>query len=77
MKVSELQSRIGINKRENKLVKEIRSSKQKLLELVLEHNCILSKEKSKLVVNPIDKQVGLSKRASDNQNNMVLDKSNG
>ena len=77
MKVSELQSRIGINKRENKLVKEIRSSKQKLLELVLEHNCILSKEKSKLVVNPIDKQVGLSKGASDNQNNMVLDKSNG
>ena len=38
VKVSELQSKIGIFEAENKLLKENCSNKQKLLEAVLEHN---------------------------------------
>ena len=38
VKVSELQSKIGIFEVENKLLKENCSNKQKLLAVVLEHN---------------------------------------
>ena len=77
MKVSELQSKIGILEAENKLLKESCSNKQKLLEDVLEHNSVLIKEKSKHVVNPNDKQVSLNKSTCDTQNHIGLDKSNG
>ena len=77
VKVSELQSKIGILEAENKLLKESCSNKQKLLEVVLEHNSVLIKEKSKHVVNPNDKQVSLNKSTCDSQNHMGLDKSNG
>ena len=53
--VSELQSKIGILEAENKLLKESSSNKQKLLEVVLEHNSVLIEEKSKHFVNPDDK----------------------
>ena len=43
--VSELQSKIGILEAENKLLKESCSNKQKLLEVVLEHNSVLIREK--------------------------------
>ena len=64
-------------KRNIKLPKESCSNKQKLLEVVLEHNSVLIKEKSKHVVNPNDKQVSLNKSTCDSQNHMGLDKSNG
>ena len=38
---------------------------------------ILIKEKSKHIVNLIDKKAGLNKSACDGQNHMVLDTSNG
>ena len=38
VKVSELQSKIVILEAENKLIKESFSNKQKLLEVILEHN---------------------------------------
>ena len=41
VKVSELQSKIGILEGENKLLKESCSNKQKLLKVVLEHNSVL------------------------------------
>ena len=47
VKVSELQSEIGILEAENKLLKESYSNKQKLLEVILEHNSALIREKSK------------------------------
>ena len=50
MKVSELQSKIGILEAENKLLKENCPNKQKLLEVVLEHNSVLIREESKHVV---------------------------
>ena len=77
MKVSELQSKIGILEAKNKLLKESCSKNQKLLEVVLEHNSVLIKEKAKHVVNPNDKQVSLNKSTCDNRNHMGLDKSNG
>ena len=55
VKVSKLQSKIGILEVENKLLKESCSNKQKLLGVALEHNFVLIKEKSKNVVNPNDK----------------------
>ena len=77
VKVRELQSKIGILEAENKLLKESCINKQKLLEVVLEHNSVLIKEKSKHVVNPNDKQVSLNKSTCDSQNHMGLDQSNG
>ena len=77
VKVSELQSKIGILEAGNKLLKERCSNKQKLLELVFEHKSVLIKEKSKHVVNPNDKQGSLNKSTCDSQNHMGLDKSNG
>ena len=74
--VSELQSTIGVLEAENKLLKESSSNKQKLLEVVLEHNSVLIKEKSKHFVNPIDKQMSLNKRTCDSQNHMGFDKAN-
>ena len=50
VKVSELQSKIGILEAENKLLKENCPNKQKLLEVVLEHNSVLIREESKHVV---------------------------
>ena len=75
MKVSELQSKIGILEAKNKLLKESCSNKQKLLEVAHEHNSVLIKEKSKHVINPIDKQVSLNTRTCDSQNHTSLDKS--
>ena len=46
-KVSELQNKIGILEAENKLLKKSCLNKQKLLEVVLEHNSVLIKEKLK------------------------------
>ena len=43
----ELQSKVDILEAENKLLKENCSNKQKLLEVVFEHNSILIKEKLK------------------------------
>ena len=77
VKVSKLQSKIDTLEVENKLLKENFSNKQKLLEVFLEHNSALIKEKSKHVVNPNDKQVSLNKSTCDSQNHMGLDKSNG
>ena len=57
MKVSELQSKIGILEAENKLLKENYSNKQKLLEVILEHSSVLIKETLEHVVNPNDEQV--------------------
>ena len=54
MKVNELQSKIGIPEAENKMLKGSCSNKQKLSEVVLEHNSVLIKEKSQHVVNPND-----------------------
>ena len=65
VKVGELQSKISILEVENKLLKENCSNKKKLLEVVLEHNSILIKEKSKHIVNPNDKQVSLNKSTCD------------
>ena len=76
MKVSELQSKIGILEAKNKLLKESCSKNQKLLEVVLEHNSVLIKEKAKHVVNPNDKQASLNKSTCDRQNHMGLDKYN-
>ena len=76
MKVSELQSKIGILEVENKPLKESCSNKQKLLEVVLENNSVLIKEKSKHVLNPNDIQVSLIKNTFNNQNHLSLDKSN-
>ena len=76
VKVSELQSEIGILEAENKLLKESCSNKQKLLEVVLEHSFVLIKENSKQVINPNDNPVSLSKSACNSQNPMGLDKSN-
>ena len=45
VKVSELESKIGILEAENKLLKESCSNKQNLLEVVLEHNSVLIREK--------------------------------
>ena len=47
VKVSELQNKIGILEAEKKLLKESCSNKQKLLEVVFEHNSALIREKSK------------------------------
>ena len=41
VKVSELQNKIGILEAENKLLKDSCSKKPKLLEVVLENNCVL------------------------------------
>ena len=60
---------------ENKLLKESCSNKQKLLEVAHEHNSVLIKEKSKHVINPIDKQVSLNTSTCDSQNHTSLDKS--
>ena len=76
VRVSELQSKIGILEAENKLLKESCSKNQKLLEVVLEHNSVLIKEKAKHVVNPNNKQVSLNKSTCDRQNHMGLDKYN-
>ena len=65
MKVSDLQSKTGILEAENKLLKESCSNKQKLLEVVLEHNSVLIREKSMHVVNTNDKQVSLNKSPCD------------
>ena len=51
VKVQELQSKISIIEAEVKLLKESCSNKQKLLEVVLEHNLVLIKEKLKHFVN--------------------------
>ena len=75
--VSEFQSKIGILKAENKLLKESCSNKQKLLEVVLDHNSVLIKENSKHIVNPNDKQVSINKTTCDSQKQMDLYKSNG
>ena len=77
VKVSELQSKIGILEAENKLLKERCSNKQKLLEVVFEHKSVLIKEKSKHVVNPNDKKVSLNKSTCDTRNHMGLDNSIG
>ena len=76
VKVSELQSKIGILEAENNLLKESCSNKQKLLGVVSEHDFVLIKEKSKHV-NPNDKQVSLNKSTCNVKNHMSLDKSNG
>ena len=52
VKVSELHSKIGIFKEENKLLKESFSNKQKLIEVLLEDYSVLIKEKSRHVINP-------------------------
>ena len=52
------------------------SNKQTLLEVVLEHNSVLIKLKSKHVVNPNDKKGSLNKGTCDSQKHMDLDKSN-
>ena len=44
VKVSELQSKIGIRDAEKKLLKESCLKKQKLLEVALEHNSVLKGE---------------------------------
>ena len=75
VQVSEVQTKVGIVEAENKLLEESCSNKQKLLEVVYEHNSVLIK--SKHVVNPNDKQVSLNKSTCDNRNHMGLDKSNG
>ena len=75
--VCELQIKIGILEAENKLLQESCSNKQKLLEVVLEHNSVLVREKSKHVVNPNDKPASLNKSTCDSQNHLGLDKSNG
>ena len=72
VKVGELQSKIGILEAENKLLKKSYSNKQKLLEVVLERNSVLIKEKSKHVVNPNGKQVRLNKSTCDSQNHMGI-----
>ena len=72
-----LQSNIDILEAENKLFKQSCSNKQKLLEVVLEHNSTFIREKSKHLVNPNDKQVNLAKNACDDQNNMIHDKFKG
>ena len=77
VKVSELQIKIGILEAENKLLKESCTNKEKLLEVVLEHNSVLVREKSNHVVNPNDKPASLYKSTCDCQNNLGLDKSNG
>ena len=77
MKVSEFQSKIGILKAENKLHKESCSNKQKLLEVVLEHNSVLISEKSKHIGNLHDDPVSLNKNTCDSQNHLGLDKFNG
>ena len=51
VKVTELQSKTGILEVENKLLKENCSNKKKLIEVVLEHNSVLIREKSKHIVN--------------------------
>ena len=75
MKVSELQSKISILEAENKLFQESCSNKQKLLEVIFEHNSVLIREKSKDVVNPNDNLVSLNKNTCDSQNHMGFDKS--
>ena len=77
MNVSELQGEIGVLEAENKLLKESCSNKRKLLEVVIEHNSVLIKEKSKHVVNLNNKQESLNKSTCDSQNYMGLDKFNG
>ena len=77
VKVSELQSKIRILEVENELHKASCSNKQKLLEVVLEHNSVLIKEKLKHIMKPNDKQVSLNKSTCDCQNHMGLHKSNG
>ena len=76
MKVSELQSRIGIFELVNKLLRESFSNKQKLLKVFLEHNSVLIKQKLKHVENPNDKHVSFNESTYDSQNHMGLDKSN-
>ena len=76
VKVSELQSKIGILEAENKLLLSC-SNKQKLLEVVLEHSSVLIKENPKHVINPNDNPASLNKSTCDSQNHMGLDKSNG
>ena len=62
---------------ENKLLKESCSNKEKSLEVVLEHNSVLNREKSKHIVNPNDNPVSLNKSTCGSQNHFGLDKSNG
>ena len=56
VKDSELQNKIGILETDNKLLQESCSNKLKLLKILLEHNSVLIKERSKHVINPNDKQ---------------------
>ena len=77
VKVSALQSKIDILEVENKLLKESCSNKEKSLEVVLEHNSVLNREKSKHIVNPNDNPVSLNKSTCGSQNHFGLDKSNG
>ena len=56
MKDSELQNKIRVLEADNKLLKESCSNKLKLLKILLEHNSVLIKERSKYVINPNDKQ---------------------
>ena len=72
MKVSELQSRIGIFELVNKLLRESFSNKQKLLKVILEHNSVLIKQKLKHVENPNDKHVSFNESTYDSQNIRVL-----
>ena len=58
-------------------LKESCSNKQKLVEVVLEHNSVLIREKSKHVVNPNNNPVSRNKITWNSQNHMGLDKSNG
>ena len=77
VKVSEFQSKIGILEAENKLLKKSCPNKQKLLEVVLEHNSVLIRQESKHVVNSNGNPVSPYKSTCDSQNQMCLDKSNG
>ena len=77
VKVSELESKIGILEAENKLLKESCSNKQILLKVVLVHNSVLIEENSTHVVKPNDKLVSLSKSTCDSQNHTSLENSSG
>ena len=77
VKVSELESKIGILEAENKLLKESCSNKQKLLKIVLVHNSVLIEENSTHVVKPNDKLVSLNKSTCDSQNHTSLENSSG
>ena len=77
VKVSELESKIGILEAENKLLKESCSNKQKLLKVVLVHNSVLIEENYKHVVKTNDKLVSFNKSTCDSQNHASLENSSG